>query len=432
MVGFHKQDSRDLGKKQVKKGKSAKSKLSRLHQPPKQHLPSCPLCLSNRIYKDGMRYLSNGAIVQRWLCRDCNYRFSERNHNKPLQKSSNWHINTASALILDCQERGESRKRGALNLQTGGLTLVTSETRQEIAPREGTATQLISQLLDYAWQATKRGLAEQTIKQRVYKLKLLAKRGADLNNSDSVLTILANSTWTQANKRTLIIAYNSFAKTYNIQWQPPKTRVERKIPYIPTEQEISQLIAGCGRKTATLLQVLKDTAARTAEAVKLKWTDIDENKYTIRINNPVKGSLARIVKVTPNTIAMLNHMSKTSDYIFNPNPDTVRKNFTKQRNKIARKLQNPKLRQIHLHTLRHWKATMEYHRTKNIKHVQQMLGHKKIENTDLYTQLLNFENDEWHVATAKNLEEESKLIEAGFEYVRYSEKDQVAIYRKRK
>jgi len=30
------------------------------------------------------------------------------------------------------------------------------------------------------------------------------------------------------------------------------------------------------------------------------------------------------------------------------------------------------------------------------------------------------------------LEEEGKLIEAGFEYVRYSEKDEVAIYRKRK
>jgi hypothetical protein len=33
---------------------------------------------------------------------------------------------------------------------------------------------------------------------------------------------------------------------------------------------------------------------------------------------------------------------------------------------------------------------------------------------------------------ATNLKEENKLIEAGFEYVRYSEKDQVTIYRKRK
>jgi hypothetical protein len=50
----------------------------------------------------------------------------------------------------------------------------------------------------------------------------------------------------------------------------------------------------------------------------------------------------------------------------------------------------------------------------------------------MYTQLISIENDDWHVAHAKNLEEESTLIETGFEYVRYSEKDQVAIYRKRK
>jgi integrase len=433
-VGFQNQDSHALGEKQDADGKSAELSQSRLHQLPKQPKLKCPQCASERIYKDGMRYLSSGESIQRSLCRDCYHRFSEKGkQNKPPQETSEWQLNTDPALLLNRQERSESRKRQANTLQTGGLTLVTSETQQETAQREGTITsQLTSQLLDYAWQAKKRNLAEQTIRQRLYKLKLLVKRGADLNNPDSILTVLANSTWTQANKRTIVIAYQSFAKTYNLQWQPPKTRVERKIPYIPTEQEISQLIAGCGKKTATLLQTLKDTAARTAEAVKLKWTDIDENKCTIRINNPVKGSLARIVKVTPNTIAMLNNLPRKDDYIFNPNPDTVRKNFCKQRTKIAITLQNPKLKQIHLHTFRHWKATMEYHRTKNIKYVQQMLGHKKIENTDLYTQLLNFENDEWHVAHARTLEEEGKLIEAGFEYVRYSEKDEVAIYRKRK
>jgi hypothetical protein len=50
----------------------------------------------------------------------------------------------------------------------------------------------------------------------------------------------------------------------------------------------------------------------------------------------------------------------------------------------------------------------------------------------VYTHLINFESDEWHVAHARNLEEENELIEAGFEYVRYSEKDEVAIYRKPK
>jgi integrase len=388
---------------------------SPLAQPPK-----CPQCGSNKLHKDGLRKLSAGTLVQRWLCRDCYYRFSER----PLQKKQNWQINTGSAYV-STRQVSELLIEESKNL--------TEVTRQEAAQREGTVTsQLSSLLLEYAWQAKKRGLAEQTIKQRVYKLKLLIKKGADLTNPESVLTVLATNNWTQATKRTLITAYQSFARTFNIQWQPPKTRVERKIPYIPTEEEISQLIAGCGRKTATFLQVLKDTAARTAEAVRIKWSDVDEKSCTIRINNPVKGSNARIVKVTPNALAMISGIARQGDYIFNPNADTMRKNFCKQRSKIARKLQNPKLNQIHLHTFRHWKATMEYNRTLNIKYVQQLLGHKKLENTDFYTQLINFENDQYHVAHARNLEEENKLIEAGFEYVRYSDKDAVAIYRKRK
>jgi integrase len=151
----------------------------------------------------------------------------------------------------------------------------------------------------------------------------------------------------------------------------------------------------------------------------------------MRINNPVKGSLARIVKVPAKTIAMINDPPKTRYFVFNTNAQTIRNSFDKQRGRIARTLQNPRLRQIHLHTIRHWKATMEFHRTENIKYVQQLLGHRKLGNTDMYTQLINFESDEWHVAHARNPEEESKLIEAGFDYVRYSEKDQVAIYRKR-
>ena len=58
-------------------------------------------------------------------------------------------------------------------------------------------------------------------------------------------------------------------------------------------------------------------------------------------------------------------------------------------------------------------------------------SHKKLEDTDRYTQLIELENDKWEVVHAQNLEEESKLIETGFEYVRYSDKDEVAIYRKR-
>lgn len=150
------------------------------------------------------------------------------------------------------------------------------------------------------------------------------------------------------------------------------------------------------------------------------------------MNSPVKGSKARIARVSPKTTAIISNLSRITEFVFNSTAQNMRNNFEKQRKRLSRPLQKPKLREIHLHTFRDWKATMEYHRTKNIKHVQQLLRHKKLQNTDFYTQLLNFESDEWHVAHATNLEEENKLIEAGFEYVRYSEKDEVAIYRKPK
>jgi hypothetical protein len=44
-----------------------------------------------------------------------------------------------------------------------------------------------------------------------------------------------------------------------------------------------------------------------------------------------------------------------------------------------------------------------------------ILGHKNIQNTLLYTQLITFKNDEFHSATAKNVEDAQKLVEAGFE-----------------
>jgi hypothetical protein len=73
---------------------------------------------------------------------------------------------------------------------------------------------------------------------------------------------------------------------------------------------------------------------------------------------------------------------------------------------------------------------MEYHRTKDILHVMQLLGHRNIKNTLVYTQLVDFENDDYHSATAKSTEEGEKLIQAGFEYVcTYNE---VMLFRKRK
>jgi integrase len=304
------------------------------------------------------------------------------------------------------------------------LTVV--ETREDEAKREATPT------LEFAWKLKKRGLADSTIEARTYRLRVLMKKGANLYDPDSVETVLATSSWTQANKRFFIMAYQSFCKTMNISWIPVKVHYESKQPFIPLETEIDQLIAGCGNRTATFLQTLKETGARCGEIAKLKWIDVNEKNNTIAINNPEKNSNSRTLKVSSKLIAMLNALPKNNDYVFCRRVASIYSVFARQRNKLARTLQNPRIHQIHFHTLRHWKATMEYHKTRDILYVKHLLGHKRLENTEVYTHLIDFDSDEYHVSHAKTLEEETTLLETGFEFIRYSQEDKIAIYRKRK
>ncbi|MCJ7559657.1 hypothetical protein MUO79_03440 [Candidatus Bathyarchaeota archaeon] len=59
-----------------------------------------------------------------------------------------------------------------------------------------------------------------------------------------------------------------------------------------------------------------------------------------------------------------------------------------------------------------------------------MLEDKSIANTLIYTQLVEFEGDEYYSAIANNVEEAKKLIETGFEYV--CNHENVMLFRKRK
>jgi len=128
---------------------------------------------------------------------------------------------------------------------------------------------------------------------------------------------------------------------------------------------------------------------------------------------------------------MLLAQPKNSEHILGNYPvNGYRQCYTRQRKKAAIKLANPRLLQITFHTLRHWKATTEYHKTKDILHVMRLLGHKNIKNTLIYTQLVTFQNDDYVCKAAANVKEATDLIEAGFEYV--CEMSTVKLFRKRK
>jgi len=215
-----------------------------------------------------------------------------------------------------------------------------------------------------------------------------------------------------------------------IQWEPPRYRYQRKIPFIPLEDEIDDLIAGCGRKMSVFLRLLKETGARVGEALRLRWQDFDFEKSTVTINNPEKNSMPRILMISPTLRAMLNSLSRKSNRVFACSMNTMKSNFRRQRNLLAKKLQNPRLKRITFHTFRHFFATMLYAKTLNILKVQRALGHRNINNTIIYTHLIDFRSDEYEVQIAETVEEAKKLGEAGFEH--YDTIGDSHLYRKRK
>jgi integrase len=175
---------------------------------------------------------------------------------------------------------------------------------------------------------------------------------------------------------------------------------------------------------------------RSGEAVRIQWKDVDLEKRLITLNEPEKGSLPRQWnRLSQKLIDMLNAMPRTDARVFGQRTlNSLKAMFSRARKRLAVKLQNPRLLEIHFHTLRHWKATMEYHKTKDLLHVMAFLGHKKSDNTLLYVQLdeklFRDEDSQFIVKAAHNAQEAAELGEIGFEP--FDVIDGMHLYRKRK
>jgi len=441
----------------------------------------CPECKSSRIWKDGIRYTGKGEI-QRYICRSCGFRFSESSSNSqvkvniagkifeksnPRQNFSEANImpinfsiqpsfedfsfkgskdpgphsrskvtnpekslNNFRCLMEDRQESDESRRRAYVSLAGTRSLAEVSREEKRAAGATWLSNEIKGKLVEYAWWMKKEGYAESTIITRAKVLQVLAKRGADIFDPESVKNVISQQRWSEGRKANAVKAYTNFLKMIGGKWQPPICREVEKLPFIPTEKELDDLIATCTRKISVLLQLLKETGMRAGEAWQLKWTDLDIESQTIRVT-PEKGSNPRIFKISNKLLAMMSRLPRKNDRIFGSwQLKNIRRTFQRQRNKLAEKLCNPRIKQITFHTFRHWKATMEYAKTKDILHVMQVLGHKNIKNTLKYTQLVCFKDDEFICKVAKTVREAKDLIEAGFEYV--CEVEGAKLFRKRK
>jgi integrase len=290
-------------------------------------------------------------------------------------------------------------------------------------------------ILNVLWELKKKGRADTTIKSIGKCLTLLAKH-CDLENPESIRTFIATFDRTNGYKKQLCFAYDNYVKIYGLTWNRPNYYVASKMPKIPQEAKIDCIIADASKKLATALAMSKDTGLRPIELMNLKLRNLDLQNGAVYPETAKHGS-PRVLKLKNSTLNMLNKYLASrniglDDKIFTWwNSDIYGKFFRITRNRVAKKMGDISIKTIRLYDLRHYFATMTYHRTKDILFVKQQMGHKRIETTLIYTQLLQFEKDDNYTCkVAQNVEQATELIENGFEYV--TEIDGLKLFRKRK
>jgi integrase len=264
-------------------------------------------------------------------------------------------------------------------------------------------------------------------------LDMLMKIGADLFDGESVKEKVAKQeSWGENTKRMAAAVYKGFASFVGIAFRSPRYRINPKIPFIPSEAQKDALIAGSPRRLAALLQLLKETGIRIGEALSLKWSEIDFENKRFTLNSTEKAGMPRQKPLSDKLASMLGGLPRKNERLFGKaNYKYMELQFLIVRKRLAAKLQDEKLNEIHFHTLRHWRASKEFSKTRSLPQVMELLGHRNLDSVMAYTHLVDTQSDEYYSAVAKTTEEARKLIEDGFEYV-CTTTEGLMLFRKRK
>jgi integrase len=274
------------------------------------------------------------------------------------------------------------------------------------------------------------GLEQSTIKSVNYRLTYLSKRG-NLADPENTKLVISNLPKANSYKRQLVNAYNYLVVINDMEWTKPRYKVAEKFPLIPTTSNVDKVISACRKKYATIFTILKETGLEAHELATVTRKDIDIEQGILNAQG-CKGHAPRSFKLKPATKAMSAEYvhSHTEGRLF-PESRFMSCMWTRTRNKLADKLQDPQLKNVQMRHLRNYSGEQLYHRTNDPIRVMRHLGHKKLETTMHYLRGIHLEDEEEYTCrTASNVKEATQLIEKGFTYV--TDIDGLKLFKKRK
>jgi integrase/recombinase XerD len=167
-----------------------------------------------------------------------------------------------------------------------------------------------------------------------------------------------------------------------------------RLPAVLSAEEVAELLAlAPNLKAQTALSVAYGAGLRSSEVVRLKTTDIDSDRMVIRVNQG-KGAKDRTALLSAALLeqlrnwyraARLRKQVRPGSWLF---PGQGGKHLSpRQLNRLFHQAADAAgiERQVSLHSLRHSFATHLLENNTDIRVIQTLLGHKKLETTARYS-----------------------------------------------
>ena len=174
-------------------------------------------------------------------------------------------------------------------------------------------------------------------------------------------------------------------------------RVPQTLPVVLTREEVGRLIESARTlKHRTALSVAYGAGLRVSEVVALKVADIDSARMLLRVEQG-KGRKDRYATLPPILLERLRTWWRHAHaagkilpggYLF-PGLDPVDSMSTRQLNRAVHEAAQAAHidKRVNMHLLRHSFATHLLEQGEDIRVIQVLLGHKKLQTTTLYTQV---------------------------------------------
>lgn len=154
--------------------------------------------------------------------------------------------------------------------------------------------------------------------------------------------------------------------------------IEKRIKYIPSDQEIENLLRVCDEDQRMLIEFLRDTGARLSEALNLKGKDVNNDSVILYTKKTANSNL------TPRAVSKPNCLFGVTF----PAEKLVFGRWDAQPKFLPRKLKSLGQKQWGFHNLRHRYAS---HLSKNktpLFEIMSLLGHSNLLTTQRYLQLI--------------------------------------------